>query len=176
MLSVAPRCQRYSQRPDHDVVMVVLIILFGLIVTGLFLQQSYGSSIWRRAGETLRDRYDMVREKMHRSDAGQAATNPNADAGARLCRSIRGEPRFCETRNALNGTHLNTSADRAIRRSKQRWSMRRRRFPSHHRLRVVTSSIHGPAGSRREPLSLRRRRKLRRIVRCHLAKRQTLSK
>jgi TonB family protein len=72
----------YAQRPNHNVVMVVLIILFGLIVTGLFLQQSYGSSIWRRAGETLRDRYDMVREKMHRSDAGQAATNPNADAGA----------------------------------------------------------------------------------------------
>ena len=76
----------YPQRTNHSGVMAAAIIFFALIVTGLILQQSYGSSIWQRAGETLRDKYDMVREKMHRSDAGQTATstaaNPDSIAAA----------------------------------------------------------------------------------------------
>jgi TonB family protein len=68
----------YSQRANHNGVMVAMIILFALIVTGLILQQSYGSTIWQRAGATLRDQYDAVRDKLHSSDAGASAGGPGS--------------------------------------------------------------------------------------------------
>jgi TonB family protein len=56
------------------------VILFALIVGGgLVLQQRYGSSIWQRAGVTLRERYDALLEKMDGEDTGQTATNPASD-------------------------------------------------------------------------------------------------
>jgi TonB family protein len=91
----------YATRTNRNGIMVAMIILFVLVVTGLFLQQSFGSSIWQRAGETLRDKYDMVRGKMHSSNAGQVAVNtavtPNSVPDANAALASAGGPASSST-------------------------------------------------------------------------------
>ncbi len=80
----------YTQpRRRSNAAMVAMVILFALIVSGLLLQQTYGSSIWRRAGVTVRDKYDALLEKAHNTSAGQTA--PKADESSPVATAANDE-------------------------------------------------------------------------------------
>ena len=63
----------YSHRSGGNVAMVI-VILAAVIVGAVVVQQTYGSSVWLKAGTVLRERFDTLREKMSSTKPGQVAT------------------------------------------------------------------------------------------------------
>jgi TonB family protein len=61
---------------------IAMVILFAWIVGGLVLQETYGSPVWKRAGATVRDKYDALLEKAHTTNTEQVAANSSEPSPA----------------------------------------------------------------------------------------------
>jgi len=61
---------------------VAMVILFAWIVGGLVLHETYGSPVWKRAGATVRERYDALLEKAHTTNTEQVAANSSEPSPA----------------------------------------------------------------------------------------------
>jgi len=81
----------YSHRSGGNVA-VIIVILAAVILGAVVVQQTYGSSVWLKAGTVLRERFDALREKMSGTKPGRDATTTTTSNPGTVSEQIPADP------------------------------------------------------------------------------------